>query len=327
MVFGCLAGSPDAFALDPPHDTSNLPQVCDTCHISHNSYGTILNPSVGDTIENLCKSCHFTGGPGRAAETHACTPGPDCDFSFSMTCTRCHDPHTQWQNVVYGSTYGKFLRDVITTPSSGDRTVILLGPEGPKSFADGDSTIDGVCEVCHTQTHYHRNDGSYPSQHLLSEVTYCTNCHDHANGFIAQGECTACHDQNSGMSGKHDKHVRGENIPCSRCHNCVVDSGNNLIFNGNHANGTIDVCGSNLNYNPSNHSCNPSCHGSKTWTNKPYSICNLCHDDGSQRNSNRLSGKHYKHLNEGISCSECHPLVVDSSMNIIDKGLHRNGVK
>ncbi len=57
--------------------------------------------------------------------------------------------------------YGQSIRDYIYDATGGtDRTVKFFDQTGVNSFADGDTTYNGVCEVCHTQTTYHRNDGS-----------------------------------------------------------------------------------------------------------------------------------------------------------------------
>ncbi len=45
-------------------------------------------------------------------------------------------------------------------PKTGSRTVKLVRSVGQNSFADGDATVDGICEVCHTQTSHWRNDGT-----------------------------------------------------------------------------------------------------------------------------------------------------------------------
>ena len=91
--------------------------------------------------------------------------------------------------------YGRLIRDAIsyqkstappTTPISAP--VVFFDESGPNSFADGDAVIDGVCEVCHTLTAYHRNDGA-GAYH--NPGTRCTDCHSHAEGFKAS--CSGCH--------------------------------------------------------------------------------------------------------------------------------------
>ena len=72
---------------------------------------------------------------------------------------------------------------------------------GPKSMANNDglaagddSTPDGICQVCHTQTRFWRNDGSLTSHYSGQN---CIICHDHRNGFVHGGgagtSCETCH--------------------------------------------------------------------------------------------------------------------------------------
>jgi hypothetical protein len=60
----------------------------------------------------------------------------------------------------------------------------------PGQFADGNTTYDGICEVCHTATRYYRNDGSGEEHRLYSAGedgggpgSDCMACHSHADDF------------------------------------------------------------------------------------------------------------------------------------------------
>ncbi|MEW6219311.1 MAG: cytochrome c3 family protein [Thermodesulfobacteriota bacterium] len=142
--------------------------------------------------------------------------------------------------------YGKLIKDQIRTPNSGRQTVRFFNTTGPNSYADGDASSDGVCEVCHTRTTHFRNDGSAPDQ-LHSNVgggqagRNCVACHAHANGFAhgggaGGGGCESCHGHDGGFGGpgsggkgsffSHSTHTesdaddaKGPALACGDCHN------------------------------------------------------------------------------------------------------------
>ncbi len=108
----------------------------------------------------------------------------------------------------FGIAYGKLIEGSIPTPNSGSKENRFFRPVGPNSFADGDAVYDGVCEVCHTQTVYHRNDDS-GGNHTHNVGVTCTSCHQHINGFMGMG------------SGAHTTHVTaqyGPRLDCVDCH-------------------------------------------------------------------------------------------------------------
>ena len=193
-----------ATAIDPPHD-STWDNTCFSCHIIHNYLGPSLTKE--ESINNLCRSCHYDVGPATDVTTHQ-----------ELNCTACHNPHTQDQNNIYGSTYGKLIRTEVESPfDNAVRNVIFLGPTDSNSFADGDGVYDGICEVCHINTHYHTYNGTYDNgvdpepvpvlEHHSGEDCTTSGCHEHANGL--------------GSSGGHSIHAndsRGPNIGCNGCH-------------------------------------------------------------------------------------------------------------
>jgi hypothetical protein len=116
--------------------------------------------------------------------------------------------------------YGQYIRDIIN-----DKPVKFFDSEGENSFADGDTTYNGVCEICHTDTKYHKNDGN-GEPHL--EGTRCTECHNHSGGLEPSGDCIGCHSYS--IRGRaairkqfndNSHHVQGvtlENTHCYECH-------------------------------------------------------------------------------------------------------------
>jgi hypothetical protein len=81
------------------------------------------------------------------------------------------------------------------------RTDLALFDGTDADFTHEAPNYDGICEVCHTMTAHHRNDGSAPQQSHNDNVR-CTNCHTHP-GTEAPGDafrdqlvgatCTGCH--------------------------------------------------------------------------------------------------------------------------------------
>ena len=121
--------------------------------------------------------------------------------------------------------YGKLINDTVVldnitdplTLKTGNRTVKFLHSTGTNSFADGDTTYDGICEVCHTETTHFRNDGTGPEQLHLNVGgaggAYCIQCHPHTDGFAHGGGagggtgCVECHGHDAGTNFDPDMSV------------------------------------------------------------------------------------------------------------------------
>ena len=183
--------------------------------------------------------------------------------------------------------YGKLIYDTVVldniidplTPKTGDKTVKFLRSTGTNSFADGDTTYDGICEVCHTETTHFRNDGTGTDQ-LHSNMGYpagtnCTRCHQHNNGFRGMG------------GGAHTTHVVNNNGPqldCANCHDTSdipsFKSGTDINGDGKYDLSETDVCNN-------CHSADGVASAKNYWTLDPGSwaaaegeegFCGSCHD-------------------------------------------------
>lgn len=177
-------------ALNPGHGT------CSICHSVHGAPGqSLTNEAV---VEVLCLSCHGPAGiSSLKADVHQNSSGSSYP-SFRMTCMVCHNPHDNMQNWLGGINLKSIGRKItgatyarISTPNSGIREVVFesrgasVGDPSLHSFADadqdGNGIYDGACEVCHTQTRFHRNNSSGNHSHQAGRT--CTNCHAHDNYF------------------------------------------------------------------------------------------------------------------------------------------------
>ncbi len=172
-----------ASAQTPKHN-------CDFCHDHHGgSYSQLRSMEI---TEDLCLSCHALAGPATWNRDGVDVPIPkDVDIhdgakhSAATSCWDCHDHEAEAGSNLW------MIPTTLTTPNSGDKSVVFTATSGTNSYADGDATYDGVCEVCHTLTTQHTNDGS-AGQHNAGDD--CTSCHGHSGGFAGSGgSCRDCH--------------------------------------------------------------------------------------------------------------------------------------
>jgi predicted CxxxxCH...CXXCH cytochrome family protein len=76
-------------------------------------------------------------------------------------------------------------------------TDVYWGHDDPNLNGSGHASSDRVCEVCHSETMYHRYNtaGQDPATLVTNETHFpsrdCTDCHRHSLGFTA--DCTGCH--------------------------------------------------------------------------------------------------------------------------------------
>jgi predicted CxxxxCH...CXXCH cytochrome family protein len=125
--------------------------------------------------------------------------------------TECNN--NLFSSATFAVIYGQYVKDAIVIDDIGtSKSVKFFDQGGTGSFADGDTTYNGVCEVCHTQTTYHRNDAS--GDHIHSAATNCVSCHPHTEGFKAEGgACDGCHYGGAGgaypATGSHAIHFGG----------------------------------------------------------------------------------------------------------------------
>ena len=132
-----------SFFLDWP--IGSFKNNCLDCHGVHNAGGGGFLLGGFATINGLCQSCH--------AEAANNANAPDVKTRQSLMCNVCHDSHNQ---------AGLNLNHVetsVVTAIQGPASVIF---EDRTDFADGDAIRNGICEVCHSTTDYHRYNAEGP---------------------------------------------------------------------------------------------------------------------------------------------------------------------
>lgn len=209
----------------------NAKLLCGKCHDRNDFYNDqryqckrchSAPEDPSDTEAGVLKAVYPDAAPygfGSAPEvmTHSSQVVGDRYGDWDIDCVTCHNPHTQEQDRAFGTSYGKLVRRDISfqNPATGETlqgSVELTGPSGAGSFADGEPHNENVCEVCHTRTLHHRNDGTAPGD-LDGNGLYV----GHNDGT----DCMACHPHDSGMKPR-----------CGDCHDVPPKTGTHLVHFG-----------------------------------------------------------------------------------------------
>lgn len=187
------------------HYGNIIMNYCVYCHVDpENPYGPIT-VWRGEAQAALCLSCHNPTGMAYAKSDvamHRVDNG-----ARIVDCGSCHNPHTPSNS---------------TDPHSGGTTapnLSLIRPNTAKyvpgalepaifqtrpdhyAFAEGNPPYDGICQTCHQNTDYHRNNAN--SDHAHNIDMPCTGCHTHKQGFMptGAGDCAYCHNVPRGDNG------------------------------------------------------------------------------------------------------------------------------
>ena len=206
----------NATPSDPSILVVNSKVECTSCHDVHNSASSDGNLLRATNNDNLCTSCHTYGQHNL------------------MGCTKCHDNHNTDKTNIY------MIRSTIATPNSGNKAVVFTAETGANSFADGNATYNGVCEVCHTTTTYHRNSAA--GDHTHNVGVKCVTCHPHGNNFTPAA-CHNCHDSSLPnefpATGAHAAHAGPPyNFKCETCH---YQYGQGGALEPSHSSGSVNV--------------------------------------------------------------------------------------
>jgi hypothetical protein len=173
---------------------------------------------------------------------------PLADYHNGYDCGDCHDMHG-------GSSNLSLIAECVpwAPPDSPPCTppalpVVFLDNDGPFpdwDYADGDTTYDGICEVCHTTTKYYRNDGSCPDPPCDAEDEHpdyeslggeptgqngppgsdCMICHSHCEQFSHCSDPQAgCHATQSHLTHTDGTAKGPDPLVCVDCHDPAISS-------------------------------------------------------------------------------------------------------
>jgi hypothetical protein len=217
----------------------NWSMECRTCHDPHQpsqfiGYGsdTFLSSGVVFSVSDNVINTTGAGWTDNQYQGYLVVPNVnDADYVYKIGSNASNTLYVEGPmdltKVAPGNAFaiilGKLVKSAVSTPSSGNKAVRFFRETGANSFADGDATYDGICEVCHGQTTYHKSGGGGTAHNAAAK---CTTCHSHLYGFShAGGSGSSCGTASSchGLQGSHPTHVGGSGmqmaLACSACHN------------------------------------------------------------------------------------------------------------
>jgi len=124
------------------------------------------------------------------------------------------------------------------------KAVVFTAYTGANSFADSGSPYNGICEVCHTQTNHHQNDGTAPGGQDHNNGTDCGLCHKHEGSFQPSGSCRDCHSTQQGnraavvgQFSANSHHVQGVNLTDDKCYQCHWEANSDGTINNSYHGG------------------------------------------------------------------------------------------
>ncbi|MBI4849032.1 MAG: hypothetical protein HY808_10745 [Nitrospirae bacterium] len=187
-----------------------------SCQRCHSDPADTSDPLNGVLKAQYPANPPYGFGTAKNVKMHSSSVAGTKYGGWTMDCLTCHNPHQQEQDLAYGATYGKYIKEYLCydNPVTGTSTrdyILFTAASGAGSFADGVPNNQNICETCHTQTNHHRNDGSAPGD-LDAGSNYvghydgqkCTDCHVHSegfkfappaidNGYVGSSVCGSCH--------------------------------------------------------------------------------------------------------------------------------------
>lgn len=250
--------------------------------------GYAMRENHGYDFDKLGPSTCATANCHGTALTGGSTGGPSCNSCHTGWQTNCTFCHGGTDNATGAPPQGVLAQTAATDPHVGAHTkhVTATGMHAAwdcsachtkPTGALSPGHIDGTGSVVQAEVRY---SSLNPAATFTTATATCTNLYCHGNGRTSAGTavwtsttqlaCNSCHQTNgTGMSGKHTKHIQGENMTCAGCHQTVIAAGSTTITTpALHVDGLKQVKMPTGTWTPSTKACSGlpnGCHGTKTW--------------------------------------------------------------
>lgn len=191
-----------------------------------------LGKTTEHDVATQCKGCHNPTGMAPTMDkvaVHEVSSG-----ATVVGCGKCHDAHNLGENTGRGA---GLVRKNLRWPTVSQDLALPSG-NAENDYIQNAEPYAGVCEICHTETAFHRNSADGNHVHLADYS--CVTCHNHSGGF-ARPDCGSCHGYppvdtdslvwappgptGSTVAGSHATHATEQGYLCGSCHNGAAGSG------------------------------------------------------------------------------------------------------
>ena len=324
----------------PPRSTSGSVDTTATPVGAHQAH-LVASPAWHRKVE--CADCHTVpdrvdapghiDGDGKAEVVFSMRAGTAAASWNGTACmTSCHG----------AASWGARQPRPIWTQVDGTQSA-CGSCHGAPPPAPHPTVVGNNCASCHPTMEENSLVFRDPSSHINGVVDVvdqtatggCTSCHGTADNAAPPRDLAGNTATTSPRVGAHRAHLAASTsyhaVPCASCHAVPQTvSAPGHIDGDNLAEVVFDTLNPQGVFTRANGTCSTLyCHGNGRGGNGTISFvspgplaCNACHST----NGNGMSGRHSKHLNEGVRCNGCHRDVVDQNMAIIKADLHVNGV-
>jgi predicted CxxxxCH...CXXCH cytochrome family protein len=327
-LFGCSAANDQAPALNStnahPSDwrtahRSAYRQKPDSCRECHGDDLTGGITKIGCSVA----SCHAGNHPPRSIIHEVPFKGTDtlnkAHGSLAKkdltVCQDCHGlPGSAGSNPRFNLTYGSLPAGC---ESSGCHNQFMAHPKPWNTHGSAGNQAN-ACALCH---------GANFEGSAATGAPACSSCHSRLIGvqLPVAGTCNSCHGNppdgvtTPNRAGSHVVHLALPELQnnCNACHD-GGGSGTPAHLDKVFGNYTVaflsgySAQSGAVRFNKAAETCsNVKCHGGQTtpaWGGH-IAGCTSCHASGTAQYNSFNSGKHDKHINEGLACTDCHDTV------------------
>lgn len=146
-------------------------------------------------------------------------------------CWDCHDPHGDNNIYMVQSEVATRTDGISGRPLARKPVVFTRKSKGtdyavsvPNEYPDGSKQVDGICNVCHTDSSMHYTDAGGDG-HNSGRI--CTECHEHrfTNSHASGQDCDTCH-----YNKPVPRHTAfGQARDCTKCHKDSVNNRMNIM--------------------------------------------------------------------------------------------------